>query len=130
MVEPRGLDQHIVHEDVVSSECESSHGSPHAGGQALADLAGNDAHTRRGTVVVLRLDPAEAVGRTWPGLHPTLVDRAPERVDPDPQPRIVRLALEGASDRCLARAARAIEQDDPSRQHRQLMPAGEQDLSA
>src|SRR5262249_59913584 len=77
----------------------------HPGGKLLADGAGNDRRV---------VPPEEPFRSARTVLHPPLVDRAPERIDPEPEPRLVRERLDGTRDGRLPRARRAVEKDDAS----------------
>src|SRR5262249_15020739 len=104
-VEPTAIDEDVVHEHVVPAARARRDRRTHPGGKLLADGAGNDRRV---------VPPEEPFRSARTVLHPPLVDRAPERIDPEPEPRLVRERLDGTRDGRLPRARRAVEKDDAS----------------
>src|SRR5215470_310992 len=79
-VEPTAIDEDVVHEHVIPAARARRDRRTHPGGKLLADGAGNDRRV---------VPPKEPFRSARAVLHPPLVDRAPERIDPEPEPRLV-----------------------------------------
>src|SRR5262245_52831824 len=79
-IEPTAIDEDVVHEHVVPAARARRDRRTHPGGKLLADGAGKDRRV---------VPPEEPFRSARTVLHPPLVDRAPERIDPEPEPRLV-----------------------------------------
>lgn len=104
-VEPGGVDEHVVDEQIVTGTGGGSDGCSHPGREPLTGGSGNDRRV---------VPPQEPLGSARAVLHPPLIDCVPEGVDAEENPGLIREPLYGASDGRLARARRTVEKHYPA----------------
>jgi hypothetical protein len=93
LVGPRGINEHVIDEQVVTCSGERGQGGTHGRRKSLPNRAGDDCRVLR---------PQETLGSAGAMLHPALVDCVPECVDAESNPRRVGLTLHSAGDRRLS----------------------------